>query len=252
MIQSTPVMDANLSESPLDELDRGERTLAERAYRRLRDDILGGVWAPGVRLRVNVLQQRYGLGLSPLREALLRLAVEGMVRSEGQRGFEVAPVSLTELKDITRARICLDSAALAQAMVAGDADWEAHIIAANHRLGRTVLPADTGDVDAAREWEDRHRDFHQALIEGCGSQWLVRLHRQLVDQSERYRQIRLLHHREVQAQVRDVVAEHAEITEAVLARDTERAVRLLTKHLQDTADAMARFFPATGRPPLSR
>lgn len=252
MIQSTTLMNANLSEPQLDELDRGERTLAERAYRRLRDDILGGVWAPGVRLRVNLLQQRYGLGLSPLREALLRLAVEGLVHSEGQRGFEVAPLSLTELQDITRARICLDSAALAQAMAGGDADWEARIIAANHRLGRTLLPVDTADVEAAREWEERHRDFHQALIEGCGSQWLVRLHRQLVDQSERYRQIRLLHRREAQAQVRDIVAEHAEITEAVLSRDTERAVGLLAKHLQDTADAMGRFFAPGGRAPLLR
>ncbi len=206
------LMNAHLFESPPDDFVRegGERTLSEKAYRRLR-------------------------------EALLKLTAEGMVRSEGQRGFEVSPLSLNELQDIMRARTCLDSAVLAQSMAIGDADWEARIIAANHRLARTVLPADTADVATASEWEERHRDFHQALIEGGGSQWLVRLHRQLVDQSERYRQIRLLHRREVKARVRDVVAEHAEITAAVLARDTERAVRLLTTHLQDTADAMGRL-----------
>lgn len=245
-------MDVNAPDLNVPELPGTERTLSERAYRRLRDDILLGVLSPGSRLRLNLLQQRYGLGLSPLREALLRLDTEGLVRSEGQRGFEVAPVSLTELQDITRARVCLDTAALTQAMAAGDADWEARIIAANHRLARTVLPADPADVEAAREWEDRHRDFHQALIEGCGSQWLVRLHRQLMDQSERYRQFRLLHRREAPAQVRDIVAEHAEITEAVLSRDTARAVNLLAKHLQDTADAMGRFFSASTRAPQAR
>lgn len=227
----------SLVESPA-----AERTLAERAYRHLRQDILSGAHEPGQRLRLNVLQQRYDLGLSPLREALLRLSAEGLVRSEGQRGFEVAPVSLSELEDITRARICLDRAALAQAIELGDADWEARIVAANHRLARTPLPRGTDDTASAREWEAHHRAFHEALISGSGSSWLVRLHSQLVDHSERYRQARLLHHREPVAQVRDVVAEHTQITEAVVRRDGELAVRLLSEHLQATGDAMAKFF----------
>ena len=114
--------------------DNSDRTLAERAFRLVRDDILNGRLAPDARLRINLLQQRYGLGLSPLREALLRLSSEGLVVAQGQRGFAVAPVSLAELQDQTVARKCLDIAALTQSMAQGDADWEAQVMAANHLL----------------------------------------------------------------------------------------------------------------------
>jgi DNA-binding GntR family transcriptional regulator len=62
-----------------------------------------------------------------------------------------------------------------------------------------------------------------------------------VDQSERYRKIRILHHQESQAQVRDVNAEHQAVMEAVLRRDAEQAVVLMTKHLVATSDAIARL-----------
>ncbi len=222
--------------------DRGDKTLADRALRLLRDDILNGRLAPEMRLRINVLQQSYGLGLSPLREALLRLLSEGLVLGEGQRGFMVAPVSLAELQDLTRARTSLDIGALTQAMAQGGADWEAHVVAANHLLSRTPLPVDSNDVQAAKLWEERHRAFHRALIAGCGSQWLLRLHTQLADHSERYRTIRILHHKEKGAQVRDVVAEHAAITDAVLRRDVVQATELMSRHIAATAVAMGHFF----------
>ena len=220
----------------------GEKTLAEKALRQLRDDILNGRLAPDARLRINQLQQRYGLGLSPLREALLRLSTEGLVLAQGQRGFVVAPVSLADLQDQTLARKTLDTAALTQAIAHGDADWESQVIAANHLLAGTPLPLDASDVDAGMLWEERHRAFHRTLIAGCGSQWLVRLHNQMVDQAERYRTIRILHHKEAAAQVRDVVAEHAAITDAVLKRDTALACELLERHIGATEVAMRRFF----------
>lgn len=222
-------------------------TLAERAFRLVRDDILNGRLAPDARLRIHLLQQRYGLGLSPLREALLRLSSEGLVVAQGQRGFAVAPVSLAELQDQTVARKCLDIAALKQSMAQGDADWEAQVMAANHLLARTPLPKDATDLDAAKVWEERHRAFHRSLIAGCGSHWLMRLHNQLVDQIERYRTMRILHHHEAAAQVRDVVAEHAAITDAVLKRDVALASELMDRHISATAQAMRQFFEPDGR-----
>jgi len=230
------------------ETQLGDKTLAERALRLLRDDILNGQLAPETRLRINLLQQTYGIGLSPLREALLRLLSEGLVVAEGQRGFMVAPVSLAELQDLTRARTCLDISALSQAMALGDADWEARVIAANHLLSRTPLPRNTRDMAAARLWEERHRAFHLALISGCRSLWLMRLHSQLADHAERYRTIRILHHRQRESQVRDVAAEHAAITDAVLRRDVAQAEELMTRHIAATAVAMAQIFEPRQRP----
>ena len=217
------------------------RTLANQAQDLLRRDILSGTLAPGERLRTKDLQARYGLGLSPLRESLQRLSAEGMVVNDAQRGFAVAPVSVAELRDLTVARTALESTMLPMAMQLGGADWEGDIVAAFHRLSRTPLPNDPAAMADASLWELRHRSFHHALVAGCGSPWLLRLHGQLVDQSERYRKIRILHHLESQAQVRDVNAEHQAVMDAVLRRDAAQAVVLMTQHLVATSDATARL-----------
>ena len=217
------------------------RTLASQAHDLLRRDILSGTLAPGQRLRTKDLQARYGLGLSPLRESLQRLSAEGIVVNDAQRGFAVAPVSVAELRDLTVARTALESTMLPMAMQLGSADWEGDIVAAFHRLSRTPLPNDPAAMADASLWELRHRNFHHALVAGCGSPWLLRLHGQLVDQSERYRKIRILHHLESQAQVRDVNAEHQAVMEAVLRRDAAQAVALMTQHLVATSDATARL-----------
>ena len=223
------------------------RTLASQAQELLRQDILSGKLAPGQRLRTKDLQARYGLGLSPLRESLQRLSAEGMVVNDEQRGFAVAPTSVAELEDLTLARIALESIMLPMAIDKGNADWEAEIVAAFHRLSRTPLPQDPGALTDARLWEARHRAFHHALVAGCQSPWLLRLHGQLVDQSERYRKIRLLHHQQSSAQVRDVNAEHQAVMDAVLRRDAALACDLMSQHLTATSQATTRLMTLSTR-----
>ncbi len=72
----------------------GYRTLIERTYGQLREDILDGKLVPGEKLLVEHLKSRYDVGAGTVREALSRLVSEAMVVAEGQRGFTVAPVSL--------------------------------------------------------------------------------------------------------------------------------------------------------------
>lgn len=228
--------------TPIAELDE-PKTLARQAHNLLRHDILSGGLRPGERLRTRELQSRYGLGLSPLRESLQRLSAEGLVVMDEQRGFSVAPVSRAELKDLTLARTALESAMLPLAMAQGDAEWEALIVAAFHRLSRTPLPTGPELKESARLWEARHRAFHEALVAGCGSPWLMRLHEQMVDQTERYRMIRLQHLSRRKPAARDVQAEHQALMESVLARDTPKAVRLMVAHLQETYEATAKWLP---------
>ena len=219
------------------------KTLARQAHNLLRDDILSGQLRPGERLRTKGLQERYGLGLSPLRESLQRLSAEGLVMMDEQRGFAVATVSLSELKDLTLARSSLESIMLPLALAQGDEDWEARIVADFHRLSRTALPTGPNADEAARQWEMRHRAFHEALLVGCGSPWLTRLHGQLVDQTERYRMIRLQRLSKDEPAARDIHAEHRALMEAVLARDAAQAITLLREHLQATFEATAQWLP---------
>ncbi len=82
----------------------GARTLGEVAYRRLHADIVMVRLEPDQPLRFDALKAHYGLGVSPLREALSRLAEERLVTTVGQRGFRVAPMSLDEMWEMTRLR----------------------------------------------------------------------------------------------------------------------------------------------------
>jgi GntR family carbon starvation induced transcriptional regulator len=208
-----------------------ESTLVETAYRRLRADIIEGRRGAGERLRVEHLRVEYGLGATPLREALSRLSAEQLVQSVGQRGFRVASMSLAELTDLTAVRVLLESEALARSIAAGGDGWEARIVAAQHTLGKLDQALKGGAPPAFALWEAKNQELHDALVSACGSPWLLRLRGVLYDQHQRYRWL------SIQQKVvpRDVAREHKALVAATLARDVERASALSAEHIRETA-----------------
>jgi DNA-binding GntR family transcriptional regulator len=213
-------------------------TLSEVAYQRLRADIVAGVLDAGKPLRLEALRQRYGLSFSPLREALMRLQSERLVLSTALRGFSVAPLSREEMKDATETRILIESEALRRSMRDGDDDWEAGIVASFHALGLQVerQSRNSGEMDPAdmRAMEERHQQFHRALIAHCGSPRLMELADQLYVETQRYRLPSLIG-RVAGTPPRDVAAEHQQIMDATLRRSDD-AVRYLAEHYRRTAD----------------
>lgn len=214
----------------------GERTLSEQAYWLMHRDILAGVLAPDEKLRLQGLQERYNLGMSPIREALMLLSREGLVSNEGQRGFRVTPVSVQDLQDIVWARVNIETILLAQSIRLGDADWGAEISAAFYKLTHATVPASLEDVENQEAWEGAHRRFHRALLAGARSPWLHRVDNQLVDLTERYRRIRLAR-MGFTARTDSIFTEHKALMEAALARDADTACQLLREHLTATFDA---------------
>lgn len=206
------------------------KTLSETAYERLRTDIVCGRLAPDAKLRIEELRQDYDTGASPLREALSRLAGEGFVTAEGQRGFRVAPISLADLDEITRLRIMLECEALRESIAKGTDAWESDLVATFHHLAKVEGSARLApDV---LEWEMRNHAFHEALIAACDSSWLLRFRRTLFEQHKRYRLISILD----DASPRDVHAEHETIFRAALARNADAACAATESHIQRTAD----------------
>jgi GntR family transcriptional regulator, carbon starvation induced regulator len=218
------------------------RSLIEAAYSALREDILSGRLAPGEKLRVEMLKDRYNVGASTLREALTRLVGEALVTSEEQRGFRVAAVSLEDFADLTKARQLIEVEALRQAILEGDDTWEAGVVAAYHRLSKVEEKLGSNPIAYSDEFEDRNRDFHRALLAACQSRWLHHMHGILFQQSERYRRISLAH-REVP---RDIHAEHAALFEAVLARDVDQACRVANDHINRTLQVVSQVFSVSG------
>lgn len=206
-------------------------TITDEAYRRLRADLLSGAFNPGEKLKIDVLCRSLGTGSSAVREALSRLAAESLVVAEPQRGFRVAPLSFDDLRDLTEARCEIEGLCLRGAVERGGVDWEAAVMAALHRLSRTPVWAEGGPGRYNEEFAAVHSAFHAALAEGCGNSWLLRVRRMLYDQHERYRWIS----KPPVAGRRDANAEHRAIAEAAIARDGERAARLMAGHLRETA-----------------
>ncbi len=200
-------------------------TLATDAYERLRADILAGTVAPGARLHIRDQCQRLGIGLSPMREALNRLAAQGFVVQSDQRGFTAIPLDLVDLSDLTLARSAVNEAALRDSLAHGDSDWEEALVLAHHRLVR--VPRTAGN--ASPEWEDRHRLFHGALVAGCRSGRLRMYCEQLFVMSDRYRRVS-----RIGTGARNVAREHEMILQAALLRETDRAVHLLEEHVRHT------------------
>jgi DNA-binding GntR family transcriptional regulator len=207
------------------------KSLTLNAYERLRTDVLSCVLRPGQRLNINELCQTTGFNLSAVREAVSKLTADGLVVADAKRGFSVAPISVSELHDLTRVRAEIENLCLRRAMILGDLAWEAGVMAAYHIMSNTKRVVGEGASPANEGWWAAHGAYHRALVSACDSPWLMRLRDQLFAQSERYRilgtQIRL-------SNTRDVEREHQEITEAVLARDADRATGLMATHFELT------------------
>ena len=232
----------------LDRPDSG-RTLAGRIYEQIKVDLLGGAFPPGAALLTRELLARYGCGVSPLREALARLVGEGFLVANGHRSVRVPKPSCDDLDDLYRIRILLECEALELAMQHGDDRWEAAALAACHRLERAPLPGMAREderVARAKEWEARHLDFHAALVAAAPAPRLLRLVTQMVEQTERYRILRLLHS-PTEMLTRDIVAEHRSLLNAAVARDPN-ATALLREHLARTWTFAAELF-GRGEPP---
>jgi len=214
------------------------RTLAEHAHARIRDDILTGALAPDTKLRIEDLRRVYDVGASPLREALNRLAAEGLVIALSQRGFRVAPISVAELRDLTRVRVLLEGEALAESIRNGDQAWEAGVRASHRRLAKL----EHGRRRQPLAWEQANEAFHAALIAGCRSPLLLAYRRNVYDKHRRYRALAL----ELSTPQRPVAAEHRELLEAALARDVGRACAATEAHMRRTAEEIERGLAQRG------
>lgn len=205
-------------------------SLVDDVQAELREEILLGACAPGERLLVQPLSKRLGVSLSVVREALTRLAEQGLARSAPQYGFTVTPLSVDELTDLTRVRTDIESLMIRRAVDEGDLAWETSVVAAHHRLAGTP-PQVEGGLNPA--WRSAHSDFHAAVASGCRSPLLRTFRLELYDKAEVYRAWA------VRASAgRDPAHEHREISAAVLARDADRAGELMAAHIQLTTELL--------------
>jgi GntR family transcriptional regulator, carbon starvation induced regulator len=220
------------------------QTLNASVLTQLRADIIACRLMPNERLRVEALRERYGMGTSPIREALMRLEAEGLVELEQNKGFRVSEVSRENLQDLMRTRIEIESIALRWSLEKGGVEWEANLLSAFHRLSR-ISKIDPSIPDAISEdWSKEHADFHTALVSACGAPTLLCIRSRLFEQAERYVALSIMSN----SPLRDDVTEHKQLMRAALNRELEKTLELNRVHITRTLDKVAPSLSAS-KPP---
>lgn len=207
------------------------RTRADWVDRKLREAILSGDLAPGQRLHTRELSKRFSVSQTPLREAMQRLAVDGLVEINPQRGARVAPISLKDAYDVHELRVVLEPMALRSAMEHRTDEWLSDVAAAYETLAAELRRGapDRGVI------EEAHRRYHLTLIDACDSPWLLRIIDLLNSHVIRYWTLSAAARRDTAS----VLDEHRRINAFVMEGKSDVAVAELTAHLQHALHSVA-------------
>ncbi|NAW59037.1 MULTISPECIES: GntR family transcriptional regulator [unclassified Vibrio] len=208
-------------------------TLADKIAKIIRTDILAGKLKPGQKLVVADLKERYCVGASPIREALVQLSWSRYVTLEPQKGCWVAPICKNDLSDLFDTLSVLSRILLAKSIQHGDESWELEVLTAFHHLSRLQNHSD-------EDWhslEDRRQVFHHSLLDGAGAQRLCEFFNQTFNQVKRY-QSYAMHQRHFTPRLD--IDTHERLMKSALAKDTEQATALFEQQLTDHKQQLER------------
>lgn len=207
-------------------------SLSEQAYQRIRRMIIRLELAPGAVIQEDALQRHLGIGRTPIREAVQRLAREQLVNVVPRRGAFVAVVDVGELSLLYETRAVLEPYATRLASARGTAREWAQMATVLERANEPGI-----DTDALL---DIDRECHELTWSAAGNRFLTSTLDMLYAQSDRLWHIYLAD----VADMHHAVAEHAAILDAVRHGDAERAAQLAEQHVR-SFDAQIRLAVTT-------
>ena len=203
------------------------KTVSSNTYEIIKRDIVFGVLPPLKKLKLQELKINYNTSISILREILSRLCGDGFVVSEEQKGFRVSPVSKSDLLEIAKLRILIESHALKLSIENSNPEWEGSLLSAHHKLSLYESEMIQNKHDDRMNWKKYDSEFHQTLVKNCGSQNLVELHKLIFDKYLRY-QLLVLTFRG-----KGSIDEHKKLLDFSLKKNFVKAQIILKKHIEN-------------------
>lgn len=194
---------------------------AERVYQHVKQAVLERRYEGGTLLTEGELATDVGVSRTPVREALLKLEVEGLLKLYPKKGALVLPVSAQEIADVVETRLLVEEHAARKAVPAPTRLIER--LAA--LLAEQREQAAAGDFAAAAVTD---RCFHAEIVRSGGNAILSRLYDQLRDRQLRMGVAVMHSHPD---RIAKTLAEHAEILEALRTGDAEEAVAIVRRHV---------------------
>ena len=198
------------------------RTLWQRVHEHLRDEILSNRLQAGSELQETALAEALGVSRGPIREALGRLAAEGLVTVRPRRGAEVRALSKEEVLEAYQGREALEALAVRLAVPRLTQDDLARL---QRLTDEMAACAQRGAVDAFFE---ANLDFHEAIVEASSNRTLRELYRHLVRQMRPYQTRSLA----LRGNLRRSIAEHRAILRAARAGDADKSAKLMSEHIR--------------------
>ncbi|AEG60395.1 GntR family transcriptional regulator [Desulforamulus ruminis] len=204
------------------------RTMPEIIANLLRDAILSGEIKGGTPLRQEELAARFGVSMSPLREALKSLEGEGLVKFYPNRGAVVSELSAAEAREIFDIRLFLELGALELALP--------NLTGENLERARQILDQTDVETCCAR-WGEMNWRFHETIYLPAERPRLLALIQTLHNNAERYMRL-YLSAMNYQAKSQ---AEHRELLQACVQKNVQAAQRVLRKHMEDASAVLVDY-----------
>jgi DNA-binding GntR family transcriptional regulator len=205
---------------------------ADPIYSDLKEKIVAGELQGGSPLRQDDIAQAHGVSKIPVREALRRLEIEGLVEFRQQRGAIVRKLSAPEILQMIDIRLALECRALELAIP--------NMIPTDLEQARAVLDEYAGETLVER-WSDLNLQFHHMIYEPCGNKQLITMITDLEQRMGPYMRLRVTEASGLERPMK----EHHEILEACAKEDGEEAVRVLRKHIETTQKEVAAYMRRT-------
>ncbi|MGY8669393.1 GntR family transcriptional regulator [Bradyrhizobium sp. UFLA05-109] len=213
----------------------GSRTVFDA----LRGQILSAELPPGADIDEQELVARYGISRTPVREALIKLASEGLVQIVTNRGARVAPLEVSEVPPLLEARELCERAINRWAAVRRTASDLAAIEAACLLFEEASHAGDYNAMASANS------DFHAAISRACGNRFIEEHYRTIATQTIRLARMALTTDRSDPPDGRyheTVRQHHRGMVDAIRRGDAEEADRLAKEHAVLFRDHMLKFF----------
>ncbi|MDP1675176.1 MAG: GntR family transcriptional regulator [Burkholderiales bacterium] len=200
--------------------------LSERAYERVKHDIICCLIAPGTEVSEAQLCEQYKLGKAPVRMALSRLAHDGLVRAMPRRGYMVAPVTLKDIQDVFELRLLLEPRATR--LAAGRVD------AKRLRVLDEICRAgyQSGDPKSTVRFLEANKEFHVLIAQASGNARLAHAIAQLLDEMTRLLHLGLGFRNRTQ----EMQHEHRSLVRALVRGDGVTAEKICQEQIEAARD----------------
>jgi DNA-binding GntR family transcriptional regulator len=202
--------------------------LPEAVYSQLKSAILNGVFKPGQILRQEDIAQRLGVSRGPLREALPRLEVEGLIVSIPHKGCAVVSLAPEEIAEIFELRALLEASLARVAAQQRDPQATVRLLELNAQMRELALSNSASD---RQRWSELNYEMHSVLLAVAGRRHHMRLVDMARDLAEPYIRMEI----NLSGDLLEAQREHEMLIEAFAIGDCQRLERLSREHVQKTA-----------------